>query len=96
MVMNSTIPSKNITDKTLAAKDFVTSYYATLNGSKGHTSLMSFYLKPTEARPLKPQISMNGKVLPDPAALQSAIADQPERHHYIHGGKILSKSKAGT
>lgn len=82
MVTNSTIPSKNITDKTLAAEDFVTSYYATLNGSKGHTSLMSFYLKPTEARPLKPQISMNGKVLPDPAALQSAIADQPERSQY--------------
>ncbi|KAK0109589.1 hypothetical protein ONS95_002274 [Cadophora gregata] len=77
-------PTEDIEVKvaTNAAEDFVSAYYAVLNGSKGHTSLTSFYLKPTEARPLKPQISMNGKVLQDPAALQSAIADQPERSQY--------------
>lgn len=70
------------TDKATAAEDFVNTYYAALNGSKGHANLTSFYLKPTETRPLKPAISMNGKVLQDAAALQTAIDDQPERSHY--------------
>ncbi|KAG4439346.1 hypothetical protein IFR05_005158 [Cadophora sp. M221] len=77
-------PTEDIEVKvaTNAAEDFVNTYYAALNGSKGHANLASFYLKPTEARPLKSQISMNGKILQDPAALQTAIDDQPERSQY--------------
>ncbi|KAL2068704.1 hypothetical protein VTL71DRAFT_15042 [Oculimacula yallundae] len=77
-------PAEDVAVKvaTNAAEDFVNTYYAALNGSKGSTNLAQFYLKPTSSHPLQAAISMNGKILPDPAALQTAIEDQPERSQY--------------
>lgn len=65
-----------------AAQDFVTSYYRVLNSDGNKSALPDFYVKPTTAAPLKPDICLNGRVIADTAELQNVFDKEVERCHY--------------
>jgi NTF2-related export protein 1/2 len=71
-----------ITKMTAAAQEFVDSYYSALNSTKTKSLLSDFYIKPTAESPLKPDISLNGKVVVDMAELEKIFTQDVEKCHY--------------
>jgi NTF2-related export protein 1/2 len=60
----------------------VYTYYEAINNQRLRANLPSFYIKPTPASPLKPDISMNGNIIADPAELQTIFEKQIDKTHY--------------
>lgn len=67
-------------DTVLAAQDFVESYYPALNNPSSRGNLSTFYLKPSPT--CKVDISLNGTVIPDPAAFQTLFENDVKRCSY--------------
>jgi NTF2-related export protein 1/2 len=66
----------------LAAEQFVQTYYPALNTSNGHKRLTEFYIKPTPASPLPADITLNGNTISDPAELQAIFENQVSKCLY--------------
>jgi NTF2-related export protein 1/2 len=65
-----------------AAQEFVETFYPALNNPKARVSISSFYLKPTLKSPQKPDISLNGNIIEDPAEVQNIFEKQISKAHY--------------
>jgi NTF2-related export protein 1/2 len=65
-----------------AARNFIESYYKALNDESARATLSSFYIQPTSTNPLVADISLNGNIVPTPAALQILFESQMPKAHY--------------
>ncbi|EPQ67044.1 BgtA-21122 [Blumeria graminis f. sp. tritici] len=66
----------------MGAQNFVETYYPALNNSKGRLELASFYVNPANASSAKPDITINGHIIPTPNDLQKLFETQVRRAHY--------------
>jgi NTF2-related export protein 1/2 len=65
-----------------AAQHFVDTFYQTLSNQKARANITSFYIKPTLASPHRPDITLNGNVIPDPAEVQKIFENQIPKAQY--------------
>ncbi|KAG9239678.1 hypothetical protein BJ875DRAFT_365096 [Amylocarpus encephaloides] len=65
-----------------ASETFVNTYYPTLNKPNGPKELADFYVRANPDSPLKPDISLNGNLVADPAELEAVFEKQPAKSHY--------------
>jgi len=63
----------------------VESYYPALNNPSLRSKLTSFYIKPTDTSPLKPDITLNGNIISEPSELQSFFENQVSQAKYEVG-----------
>lgn len=66
----------------VAAENFVSSYYPSLNTPQGQKRLTEFYIKPTTAAPAQADIVLNGNTVSSPEELQAMFENQVERCLY--------------
>ncbi|KAM3075598.1 hypothetical protein ACMFMG_007734 [Clarireedia jacksonii] len=65
-----------------AADVFVESFYNALNSPTGRSKLTSFYIKPSALAPAEAVITLNGNIIPNPAALQEMFEKKVEKTAY--------------